>query len=190
MAILFTLYFLVGLLSCTQVWISRVGAPQLTESCLEGWYIYRHFTRSLRRRIFHIIRCSLWDNSRLLDLRWAVMIRVSTLTIFWHSGVRRFSKDIKSMLGFEIVIWWKFCWGFVAPFFIMVRHDWPSLTTITHNLHSVHYILRTHEFRTASIWRLHISCVGQCLRPLHRGLVGLVHTGDGGLANNHHSRHL
>ncbi|UXI17102.1 brefeldin A-inhibited guanine nucleotide-exchange protein 1 [Sarcoptes scabiei] len=42
-----------------------------------------------------------------------------SIAISWIYGVRRFSKDIKLMVGFEIFGWWKFCWAFMAPFFIM-----------------------------------------------------------------------
>lgn len=44
---------------------------------------------------------------------------MTNLTLF--SGVRRFSQDIKLMVGFEVNRWWKFCWAYLAPFFIIVR---------------------------------------------------------------------
>ncbi|KAJ6218465.1 hypothetical protein RDWZM_009622 [Blomia tropicalis] len=65
-ALLFSLYFIVGLASCTQ----------------GGVYIVHFMDR-------------------------------------FAAGVRRFSQDIKLMVGFEICKWWKFCWTFMAPFFIM-----------------------------------------------------------------------
>ena len=33
--------------------------------------------------------------------------------------MERFSKDIRSMLGFDVGWWWKFCWVFCAPLFLM-----------------------------------------------------------------------
>ncbi|XP_017476557.1 PREDICTED: sodium-dependent dopamine transporter-like [Rhagoletis zephyria] len=42
-----------------------------------------------------------------------------SIAVSWIYGVRRFSQDIKLMVGFEVNQWWKFCWTFMAPFFIM-----------------------------------------------------------------------
>lgn len=44
----------------------------------------------------------------------------SIFLLTFDLGVRRFSQDIKLMIGFEISWWWKFCWAVMAPFFIMV----------------------------------------------------------------------
>lgn len=34
-------------------------------------------------------------------------------------GLPRFSRDIHSMLGFDVGRWWKFCWIFCAPLFLV-----------------------------------------------------------------------
>ncbi len=38
----------------------------------------------------------------------------------WIYGVRNFCKDIKLMLGFEPNWFWKICWAFIAPVFLLV----------------------------------------------------------------------
>lgn len=37
-----------------------------------------------------------------------------------YTGIDRFSQDIKSMTGFRPGIYWRVCWKFVAPIFLMV----------------------------------------------------------------------
>jgi solute carrier family 6 dopamine transporter-like protein 3 len=43
-----------------------------------------------------------------------------SIAVSWIYGYKRFSSDIKFMLGFEVGLWWKFCWTFCAPLFLMV----------------------------------------------------------------------
>ncbi|GFY57786.1 sodium-dependent dopamine transporter [Trichonephila inaurata madagascariensis] len=42
------------------------------------------------------------------------------IAVSWIYGIGRFSADIRQMLGFEVGSWWKFCWFFMAPLFIMM----------------------------------------------------------------------
>ncbi|OTF83608.1 Sodium:neurotransmitter symporter-like protein, partial [Euroglyphus maynei] len=84
-AILFSLYFMVGLASCTQ----------------GGVYIVHFMDRFAAG----------------YSILFAVLFE--SIAISWIYGVRRFSQDIKLMVGFEIHWWWKFCWAIMAPFFIM-----------------------------------------------------------------------
>ncbi|XP_055937193.1 sodium-dependent dopamine transporter-like [Argiope bruennichi] len=42
------------------------------------------------------------------------------IAVSWIYGIGRFSADIKEMLGFDVGRWWKFCWFFMAPLFIMM----------------------------------------------------------------------
>ena len=42
------------------------------------------------------------------------------IAVSWIYGVRRFSQDIKLMVGFEVSRWWHLCWTIFAPFFIIV----------------------------------------------------------------------
>ncbi|KAH9416413.1 hypothetical protein DERP_012841, partial [Dermatophagoides pteronyssinus] len=84
-AILFSIYFLIGLASCTQ----------------GGVYIVHFMDRFAAG----------------YSILFAVLFEA--IAISWIYGVRRFSQDIKLMVGFEICWWWKFCWAIMAPFFIM-----------------------------------------------------------------------
>jgi len=36
-------------------------------------------------------------------------------------GVDRFAEDIESMIGFRPGIYWRICWKFIAPCFLLVR---------------------------------------------------------------------
>lgn len=42
-----------------------------------------------------------------------------SLVLSWAYGVERFSNDIRTMLGHPAGIYWKICWKFVAPLFIL-----------------------------------------------------------------------
>ncbi|CAH8495732.1 unnamed protein product [Schistosoma turkestanicum] len=42
-----------------------------------------------------------------------------TVCIAWIYGVDRFRQNIKQMLGFQPGIFWKICWKFIAPIFIL-----------------------------------------------------------------------
>ncbi|XP_064461237.1 sodium-dependent dopamine transporter-like [Ornithodoros turicata] len=83
---LFTLYFLVGLASCTQ----------------GGVYVVTLLDR--------------------YAASYSILIAVffEAIAVSWIYGIRRFSEDIKEMLGFPVGCWWKFCWAGVAPFFILI----------------------------------------------------------------------
>lgn len=38
-----------------------------------------------------------------------------------HPGVDRFSEDIQRMMGFKPGLYWRLCWKFVSPVFLLVR---------------------------------------------------------------------
>lgn len=85
-AILFTLYFIVGLASCAQ----------------GGVYVVELLDRY----------------AASYSILFAVLCE--TIAVSWIYGLKRFSADIKSMLGFDPGWWWKFCWLLCAPIFLMV----------------------------------------------------------------------
>ncbi|KZC04540.1 Sodium-dependent dopamine transporter [Dufourea novaeangliae] len=84
-ACLFTLYFLVGLASCSQ----------------GGFYF------------FHLLDRYAAGYSML----FAVL--AEAIAISWIYGTDRFCADIKDMIGFSPGIYWRVCWKFVAPIFLM-----------------------------------------------------------------------
>ncbi|XP_018312137.1 sodium-dependent dopamine transporter isoform X2 [Mycetomoellerius zeteki] len=84
-ACLFTLYFLVGLASCSQ----------------GGFYF------------FHLLDRYAAGYSML----FAVL--AETIAVSWIYGTDRFCADIKDMIGFRPGIYWRVCWKFVAPLFLM-----------------------------------------------------------------------
>ncbi|VDM01286.1 unnamed protein product [Schistocephalus solidus] len=42
------------------------------------------------------------------------------VALCWCYGTRRFSRDVKSMLGFSPGLFWQICWTFVSPLFLLV----------------------------------------------------------------------
>lgn len=43
------------------------------------------------------------------------------------AGVDRFSSDIEQMMGFKPGLYWRLCWKFVSPAFLLVRSTWPGV---------------------------------------------------------------
>lgn len=84
-ACLFTLYFVVGLASCSQ----------------GGFYF------------FHLLDRYAAGYSML----FAVL--AEAIAVSWIYGTDRFCADIKDMIGFSPGIYWRVCWKFVAPIFLM-----------------------------------------------------------------------
>ncbi|XP_015595670.1 sodium-dependent dopamine transporter isoform X2 [Cephus cinctus] len=84
-ACLFSLYFLVGLASCSQ----------------GGFYF------------FHLLDRYAAGYSML----FAVL--AEAIAVSWIYGADRFCADIKDMIGFSPGVYWRVCWKFVAPIFIM-----------------------------------------------------------------------
>ncbi|CAH2001028.1 unnamed protein product, partial [Acanthoscelides obtectus] len=84
-ACLFTLYFLVGLASCTQ----------------GGFYF------------FHLLDRYAAGYSML----FAVFFE--SITVSWIYGTQRFCDDIRDMIGFAPGYYWRFCWKFAAPAFLL-----------------------------------------------------------------------
>jgi hypothetical protein len=47
------------------------------------------------------------------------IVVAETVAVCWCYGVKRFSEDIRQMLGFYPGIYWRFCWA-LCPIFISV----------------------------------------------------------------------
>ncbi|KAK5644887.1 hypothetical protein RI129_006187 [Pyrocoelia pectoralis] len=84
-ACLFSLYFVVGLASCSQ----------------GGFYF------------FHLLDRYAAGYSML----FAVFFE--SIAVSWIYGTQRFCDDIKDMIGFSPGIYWRFCWRFAAPLFLI-----------------------------------------------------------------------
>ncbi|XP_067010554.1 sodium-dependent dopamine transporter isoform X2 [Anabrus simplex] len=85
-ACLFSLYFVVGLASCSQ----------------GGFYF------------FHLLDRYAAGYSML----FAVLFE--SIAISWIYGTQRFCDDIKDMIGFSPGLYWRVCWRFLAPAFLML----------------------------------------------------------------------
>ncbi|XP_052128941.1 sodium-dependent dopamine transporter [Frankliniella occidentalis] len=82
---LFSLYFVVGLASCSQ----------------GGFYF------------FHLLDRYAAGYSML----FAVLFE--SIAVSWIYGTQRFCDDIKDMIGFAPGLYWRVCWRFAAPIFLM-----------------------------------------------------------------------
>ncbi|XP_056643755.1 sodium-dependent dopamine transporter [Diorhabda sublineata] len=84
-ACLFTLYFLVGLASCSQ----------------GGFYFFLLLDRYAAG----------------YSMLFAVFFEA--IAVSWIYGTQRFCDDIKDMIGFAPGYYWRFCWKFAAPVFLL-----------------------------------------------------------------------
>ncbi|XP_050310812.1 sodium-dependent dopamine transporter [Anthonomus grandis grandis] len=84
-ACLFTLYFCVGLASCSQ----------------GGFYFFQLLDR--------------------YAAGYSMLIAVffEAVVVSWIYGTKRFCSDIEDMIGFPPGIYWRFCWKFAAPVFLL-----------------------------------------------------------------------
>lgn len=82
---LFSLYFVVGLASCTQ----------------GGFYFFQLLDR--------------------YAAGYSILIAVffEAIAVSWIYGVERFCEDIRDMIGFAPGIYWRVCWKFIAPLFLL-----------------------------------------------------------------------
>lgn len=48
-------------------------------------------------------------------------VLAEAIAVSWIYGVEKFCADIKDMIGFTPGLYWRVCWKFVAPIFIIVR---------------------------------------------------------------------
>lgn len=82
---LFTLYFIVGLASCSQ----------------GGFYF------------FHLLDRYAAGYSML------IAVLFESIAVSWIYGTQRFCDDIRDMIGFAPGVYWRFCWRFAAPLFLI-----------------------------------------------------------------------
>lgn len=48
------------------------------------------------------------------------VVFIESAGVFWFYGVDNFSNDIKQMLGKRPGIYWRFCWKYISPVFLLV----------------------------------------------------------------------
>ncbi|XP_015376743.1 PREDICTED: sodium-dependent dopamine transporter [Diuraphis noxia] len=84
-ALLFLLYFVVGLASCAQ----------------GGFYFFNLLDRYAA------------------GYSMLIAVLFETIAVSWIYGVDRFCDDIKDMMGHHPGVYWRFCWRFAAPLFLV-----------------------------------------------------------------------
>uniref|UniRef100_A0A8C6WNY7 Transporter n=1 Tax=Neogobius melanostomus TaxID=47308 RepID=A0A8C6WNY7_9GOBI len=48
-------------------------------------------------------------------------VLIEAIGVSWFYGVDRFSDDIEQMMGFRPGLYWRLCWKYVSPIFLLVR---------------------------------------------------------------------
>ncbi|CAF87183.1 unnamed protein product, partial [Tetraodon nigroviridis] len=46
-------------------------------------------------------------------------VLIEAIGVSWFYGVDRFSEDIERMMGFKPGLYWRLCWKFVSPLFLL-----------------------------------------------------------------------
>ncbi|XP_050074035.1 sodium-dependent dopamine transporter isoform X2 [Anopheles maculipalpis] len=105
-AILFSLYFVVGLASCTQ----------------GGFYFFQLLDRYAAG--YSILIAVFFEAIAVSWIYGTVQLGEINLQSFYEQilyvlGTERFCNDIKDMIGFAPGIYWRVCWKFVAPLFLL-----------------------------------------------------------------------
>lgn len=78
------------------------------------WYKLHYFLIQGGFYFFHLLDRYAAGYSML----FAVL--AETIAVSWIYGTDRFCADIKDMIGFSPGVYWRVCWKFVAPLFLMV----------------------------------------------------------------------
>lgn len=67
---------------------------------------------------------------------WSLLIisLVECLSISWHYGIKRYSKNIKEMIGHEPNLYWKICWCGLSPLIMLglLIFNWVTYTPATY----------------------------------------------------------
>ncbi|MGH0133598.1 UNVERIFIED_CONTAM: hypothetical protein FKN15_053081 [Acipenser sinensis] len=57
-------------------------------------------------------------------------VLIEAIGVSWFYGVDRFSEDIERMMGFKPGLYWRLCWKFVSPAFLLVRRGTMLLSAL------------------------------------------------------------
>jgi len=112
---LFSLYFVVGLASCSQ---GGFYFFSLLERYAAGFSIlFAVFFEAIAVSWIYGMERS--PNELLRKIIWGRMTG-NFHHVFPCTGIDRFSEDIQQMIGSYPGLYWRVCWKFVAPIFILV----------------------------------------------------------------------
>jgi hypothetical protein len=110
-------------------------------------------------------------------------------------GIDRFSSDINEMIGVYPGLYWRVCWKFVAPIFILVSPLMVIIIKVDNKQWSFRLILPTVHNRIRSAGsrnravdhpRLRLPEVGECARLEHHVFIDRVDSGHGALQDRGH----
>lgn len=49
------------------------------------------------------------------------VVFVEAAGVCWLYGVEKFSRDVECMLGYRPGLFWRICWTYISPSFLLVR---------------------------------------------------------------------
>jgi solute carrier family 6 serotonin transporter-like protein 4 len=59
------------------------------------------------------------------------VVFVEAAGVCWFYGVDRFSRDIEQMIGHRPGIFWRVCWSYISPVFLLVSDSYRDGLTST-----------------------------------------------------------
>jgi solute carrier family 6 serotonin transporter-like protein 4 len=57
------------------------------------------------------------------------VVFVEAAGVCWFYGVDRFSRDIEKMIGHRPGIFWRVCWSYISPVFLLVSDSYRESPT-------------------------------------------------------------
>lgn len=84
------------------------------------------------------------------------------IAVSWFYGLNKLTQDVDAMLGWKPGLYWRICWKFVSPTFIIVNISKPETISLNNNIFII-LVCCTFWFNisnTLEIRRLYVSKLG------------------------------
>lgn len=138
------------------------------------------------------------------------VVFVEAAGVCWFYGVDRFSHDVEKMIGHRPGIFWRVCWNYISPVFLLVSHSYgesPSgssgnsfplcvtelfmsllQTTLRFSILSGHLHFFAPRLRRDAARRVHVSCMDHHGRMGPNGVLPSLHPTLHSVQADHHAR--
>lgn len=120
------------------------------------------------------------------------VVFIEAAGVFWFYGVGRFSDDIEKMLGFRPGIFWRVCWTYISPLFLLVNSEIKKkkkcLISFYKNLNFSSGDLHFYAHGGRGIGTRQISRLEHQSRMDHNGFLSRLHSSLHGLHHRGYSR--
>lgn len=106
------------------------------------------------------------------------VVFVEAAGVFWFYGVGNFSKDIEEMIGHKPGIYWRVCWTYISPTFLLVIYSNSAILPYKANRNATVDNLRIFSARIWQNvgWRIHIPWLEYCGRLDFDNVVNSMYT--------------